>query len=172
MRVLPHIPILSLWHSPTLGYQTPSGSRASPFTDVQQGHPLPYTWPVPWVIPCVFFGWLSSPGSSGGVWPIDTVAPSVGPQTPSVPSVPSPTPSSRTPELRPMVGCKISPLCQALTKPLRRQPYQASIRKHFPTSTIMPWFGGCIWNGSLGGAVSGWPFLQSLLHTMSPYLLL
>ena len=36
----------------------------------------------------------------------------------------------------------------------------------------MSGFGGCIWDGSLGGAVSGWPFLQSLLHTLSLYLLL
>ena len=28
-------------------------------------------------------------------------------------------------------------------------------------------FGDYIWLGSPGGAVSGWPFLQSLLHTLS-----
>ena len=60
---------------------------------------------------------------------------------------------------------------QALAEPLRRQPYQASISKHFPASTIALRFGGCIWDGSPGGSVSGWPFLQSLLHTLSLYLL-
>jgi hypothetical protein len=39
-------------------------------------------------------------------------------------------------------------ICQALAKPLRRQPYQASISKHFPASTITSEFGGCIWDGS------------------------
>ena len=28
---------------------------------------------------------------------------------------------------------------------------------------LLPWFGGCIWVGSLGGAVSGWSFLLSQL---------
>jgi hypothetical protein len=49
------------------------------------------------------------PGSSGGVWPVDTVAPSMGLQTPSAPSVPSPSPSLIS-ELSPMVGCKFPPL--------------------------------------------------------------
>jgi hypothetical protein len=30
----------------------------------------------------------------------------------------------------------------------------------------MSGFGDCLWDGSPGGAVSGWPFLQSLLHTL------
>jgi hypothetical protein len=33
-------------------------------------------------------------------------------------------------------------------------------------------FGGWRWDGSPGGVVSGWPFLQSLLYTLSPYFLL
>ena len=32
---------------------------------------------------------------------------------------------------------------------------------------IVSVFGDCIWDGSPGGAVSGWSFLQSLLHTLS-----
>jgi hypothetical protein len=52
------------------------------------------------------------PGSSegGGVWPVDTVAPSMELQTPSAPSVPSPVPPSGTPELSPMVVCELPPL--------------------------------------------------------------
>jgi hypothetical protein len=61
---------------------------------------------------------------------------------------------------------------QALAETLRSQPYQTSVCKHFPASTIAAGFGGCIWDGSPGGAVSGWPFLQSMLHTLSPYFLL
>jgi hypothetical protein len=57
-------------------------------------------------------------------------------------------------------------VCQALTEPLRRQPYQAPVSKHFLESTIMYWFGGCIWDGSPGWAVSGCPFL-SLCSTLS-----
>jgi hypothetical protein len=32
-------------------------------------------------------------------------------------------------------------------------------------------YGICRWYGSLGGAVSGWPFLQSLLHSFSAFSL-
>jgi hypothetical protein len=55
-----------------------------------------------------------------------------GLQTPSAPSVPSPTPSSGT-------LCSVQWLaenihlyiCQALAEPLKRQLYQAPVRKHF-----------------------------------------
>ena len=63
-------------------------------------------------------------------------------------------------------------ICQALAESLRRQLYQAPVSKHFLASTIVSGFGNSIWNGSPGRAVSRWPFLQSLLHTLSLYLLL
>jgi hypothetical protein len=63
-------------------------------------------------------------------------------------------------------------ICKALAGPLRRQPYQAHFSVHFLASTIVSGFGNCIWNESPGGTVSGWPFLQSLLNILSPYLLL
>jgi hypothetical protein len=62
-------------------------------------------------------------------------------------------------------------ICQALAEPLRRQLYQTPVSKHLLASTIVSGFGNCIRDGFLGGAVSGWPFLQSLLHTFSLYLL-
>jgi hypothetical protein len=62
----PPTPAFPPWHSPTLGYWTPSGSRAFPPTDIQQGHPLPHMWPAPWVPPCIFFGWWFSP--LGALW--------------------------------------------------------------------------------------------------------
>jgi hypothetical protein len=113
------------------------------------------------------------PRSSGGIWPVDTVAPSMGLQIPSVPLVPSPTPLSGP--LSSVQWLDLSfLLClyQTLAEPLRRQPYQASISKHFLASTIMSGFDGCIWDGIPGGAVSGWSFIQSLIHTLSPYFLL
>jgi hypothetical protein len=97
MRVLPHppTPILSPRHSPTVGHWTPSGTRVSPPTDVQQGHLLPHMWPAPWVASCVFFGWWYSPWEFQGVWSVDTVASFVGLQIPLAPSVL--TPLVRTP---------------------------------------------------------------------------
>jgi hypothetical protein len=47
---------------------------------------------------------------------------------------------------------------------LRRQLYQAPVIKHLLASTKVSGFGGCIWDGSPSGVVSGWPFLQFLLH--------
>ena len=67
-------PVFLPWHSPTLGHQTPSGSRASPPIDVQQGHCLSHMRPEPWVSPCISFGWWSSPGSSSEAWLVDTFA--------------------------------------------------------------------------------------------------
>jgi hypothetical protein len=64
--------------------------------------------PAPWVPPGVFFGWWSIPLELQ-VWCVDTVAPSMGLQTSSAPSVPSPTPTSGSPQLSPMVDCKHLP---------------------------------------------------------------
>jgi len=55
-------------------------------------------------------------------------------------------------------------ICQALAEPLRRQLYQVPVCKHFLASIIVSGFGGCIWDGSSGEAISGWPCLQSLLY--------
>ena len=57
-------------------------------------------------------------------------------------------------------------ICQALAEPPRRELYQVPVSKHLLASTIVFGFGDCIWDGSPGGAVSGWSFLQSLLHTL------
>jgi hypothetical protein len=54
-------------------------------------------------------------------------------------------------------------ICQALAEPLRRQLNQVSVSKLLLASAIVSRFGGCLWDGSPGGAVSGWSFLQSLL---------
>jgi hypothetical protein len=43
---------------------------------------------------------------------------------------------------------------QGLAEPLRRQLYQAPVSKHFLASAIVSGFGVCMWDGSLGGAVS------------------
>jgi hypothetical protein len=57
-------------------------------------------------------------------------------------------------------------ICQALAEPLRRQLYHAPVSKLFLASKIMFGFDDFIWDGFPGGAVSGWSFLQSLLHTL------
>jgi hypothetical protein len=54
-------------------------------------------------------------------------------------------------------------ICQALAEPLRKQLYQGPVSKLLLASAIVSGFGDCIRDGSPGGAVSGWSFLQSLL---------
>jgi hypothetical protein len=60
---------------------------------------------------------------------------------------------------------------QDLEDLLRGQTYQAPVRKLFLAVDIVYDFGVCRWNGSLGGAVSRWLFLQSLLHSLSLHFL-
>jgi hypothetical protein len=70
--------------------------------------------------------------------------------------------------LSPIVGCKHHFwISQTMAGPLRRKLYQAPDSKHFLSSAIMSGFGGCVWDGSPGGAVSGCTLLHSLLHNSS-----
>jgi hypothetical protein len=108
------------------------------------------------------------PGSSWDYWLVYTVVPPMGLQTSSAPWVLS---------LAPPLGilCSVQWLalsihlcfCQALVDPLRKQLYQDSVSKHLLAFSIVSGFGDCIWDGSPGGAVSGWSFLQSLLHAIT-----
>jgi hypothetical protein len=142
------------WHFPHPGTSNTLRPKGHSPTNVHQGHPLPHKQPESWLL---FARW-SSPWELWGVWMVDTVASPMWLKTSSAPSVPSPIPSSGTP-------CSVQ-------WPLRRQPYQALASKHFPVSTILNRFSDCVWDGFPGRAVSGWPFLQSLLPTSSLYFLL
>jgi hypothetical protein len=105
-------------------------------------------------------------------WLVRIVVPPIGLQTPSAPWVLSLAPSLGTLcSVQWMVVSIHFCIYQALQEPLRRQLYQAFVSKLLLASTIGSGFGGCLWDGSPGGAVSGWSFLQSLLHTLSLYLL-
>ena len=126
---------------------------------------------------CTFLVGGLVPGSSGrrggGVLLVDIVVLPMGLQTPSAPSVISLTPPLGTPHSMQWLAVSIRLcICKALAGRLRRQLYQAPVRKHFLASTIVSEFGDCIWNESPGGTVSGRSFRQSLLCTFSPSLLL
>jgi hypothetical protein len=100
----------------------------------------------------------------------DTVVLPLGLQMPSAPSVLSLTPSLRIPCSAQWLAASICLfICQTLVEPHRKQLFQSPVSMHFLASTIVSGFGDCIWDESPGGAVSGWPFLQSLLHSLSPY---
>jgi hypothetical protein len=110
------------------------------------------------------------PRSSGGVKLVDIVFP-MGLQSPSAPLVLAlalPLGSLGSVQWLAVSIC----LCisQVLAEPLREHPYQAPVSKCFLASTIVSGFGTCRWDGSLGGPVSVWYFLQSLLHFLFVWL--
>jgi hypothetical protein len=93
----------------------------------------------------------------------------MGLQTPSVPWVLSLSPSLES--LCSIQWMAVSIhfcISQALAKHLSRQLYQAPVSKLLLASVVVSVFSGCLWDGSPGGAVSGWSFLHSLLQTLSP----
>jgi hypothetical protein len=136
---LPHVlPCLAF---PYTGASNTLRPKSLSFQNVQQGHPLPHMWPMPWVPPFVVFDWWSSPWKLQETWPVKTVAPPWGCKPPQLLQTLLQLLYRGPPTLSPMVGICI---CQALVEPLRIQPYQASSSKHFPASTIVSRFGGCM----------------------------
>jgi hypothetical protein len=95
---------------------------------------------------------------------VHTVVPHKGLQTTSAPWVLSLAPPLGTLCFVQWMAVSIHfCICQALAEPLRRQLYQAHVSKLLLASTIVSGFGDCIWDGSPGGAVSGWSSLPSQL---------
>jgi hypothetical protein len=77
------------------------------------------------------------------------------------------------PVISSMVGCKYHSLyLSGSGRVYQETAISDSCQHHFLTSRIVFAFGDCIWDESPGEAVSEWPFLPFLLHTLSPFLLL
>lgn len=118
----------------------------------------------PWVSPCELFGWWFSSWELWGIWLVDIIAFPMGLQDPSVPSVLP---------LTPPLGSLCSVwwfavcICIGIGQALRRQLYQAPVSNCFLASAIVSRFGVSRGYGCLGGAICGWPFFQSLLHSFS-----
>jgi len=161
-------PTLLPWHSPILGKQTFIGPRASsPIIDARQRYPMLHILLEPWVPPCVVVGCWFSPGNSGGLdgWYCCSF---YGIENPFSSFSPFSNSSISVFVFSLVADCE-HPLLylSGSPEPLMRHSYQASVSKHFLASATVTWFGGCIWDGSPDGAVSGWPFLQSVLYTLS-----
>jgi hypothetical protein len=113
------------------------------------------------------FGWWFSPRVLRGYWLVHIVVPPMGLQTLSASWVLSLAPSLETLYSVQWMAVSICLcICQALAESLRRQLYQAPVSKHLLASTIVSGFSDCIWDGSPGGTVTGWLFLQSLLGVL------
>jgi hypothetical protein len=74
--------------------------------------------------------------------------------------------SNGVPMLRWMVDCK-HPHLYLYWPGSGRASQRTPVIKCFLASAIVSEFGVCRWDGSLGSSVSGWPFLLSLLHSLS-----
>jgi hypothetical protein len=108
-----------------------------------------------------------------GVCLVDTDVIPMGLQNPSISSVICLTPLLGNPFSLQWLAANICLyICNTLTVSLKRQPNRVRFSMHFLASTIVSEFDNCIWDTSPDRTVSGWPFLQFLFNTFSPYLLL
>jgi hypothetical protein len=62
-------------------------------------------------------------------------------------------------------------ICQGLAKPHKIELYKGPVSKILLAYATMSGFGGCLWDGSPRGTVSGWSFHLSQLWTLTLYLL-
>jgi hypothetical protein len=116
------------------------------------------------VPPCVFFDWRFSSKKLCGYWLVHIDVSPMGLEIPSDTWVLSLAPSLGTLcSIKWMIVSMHFWICQVLAVPLRRQLNQAPVSKLLLASAIVSGFGGCLWDVSTSGAVSGWSFLQSLL---------
>jgi hypothetical protein len=97
------------------------------------------------------------------------VVPPIGVQTPSAPWVLSLVPPLETLCSGQWLAENIYfCICQALVEPPQETAISGFCQQDLLASTIVSRFGDCMWDGSPGGAVSGWwLFLQFLFHTLS-----
>jgi hypothetical protein len=152
---------------PCTGHRASKGPRVSPPIDVYKSS-YKCSWShESYQMYSLVHGLI--PGiSEGGYWLIHIIVPPMGLQTPSTPYVLSLAPSLGTLcSVQWMAVSIYFCVFQALAHPLKRQLYQAPVSKLLLASVIVSGFGGCLWDGSLGGTVSRWSFLQSLLQILS-----
>jgi hypothetical protein len=145
-------------HFLALGQRIFERPKASPTINGQLGHPLLLMQLGSQVPPCVFFDWWFSPREPWEYWLVHIVVPPMGLHTRSVPWVISLAPPLETLcSIQKMTMSIYFCICQALAgyQPHRRQLYQGPVSKILLSYAIRPGFGGCLWDGSPCGAVSG-----------------
>ena len=98
------------------------------------------------------------------VWLVDIIVLPMGLQFISAPSVISLTlPLGPQGSVQWLAVCICICIDQVMAESLRGELYHDPVSKHFLAPARVLGFGVCRRDGCLGGAVSGWPFLRSLL---------
>jgi hypothetical protein len=103
---------------------------------------------------CILWLVVQSPGAQGSLscWHCCSLHGAANPLSSFSPFSISPI---RDPNHSPMVGWELLPLyLSGSGRASQETAILSSISKHFQASTIMCGFGGCMWDGSPGGAVS------------------
>ena len=153
--LLPHPPTPASWpwHFPVLGYIIFTRPRASPPIDGQLGHPLLHMQ-----LETQFCGLLVSSYCCSSYRVADTFS--------SLCTFSSS--STGGPVFHSIDDCEHKLLYFPGTGiGSKSQLYQGPVSKILLTYAILSGFGGCLWDGSEGGAVSGWSFLLSQLRISS-----
>jgi hypothetical protein len=115
--------------------------------------------------PTMCFLWWFIPRNLWGYWLVHIVVLPMGLQTPSAPWILSLAPPLGTLCFIQWMTVSIHfCICQALPRPHRRELNQVPVSKHLLASTTVSEFGGCIWDGFPGEAVSGWSMFPSTIH--------
>ena len=143
MSMLTHPPTHSCIPSLTFPYTgSVPGPRASLPIDVQQDHPLLHMQMEPGVLSSLLFGWCFSPWELWGLCLVDIVVLTMcyNPLQLLLLTPPLGNPCS----VQWLAGSICLCVCQALAEPLRRQLYQAPVRKHFLVSATVSGFGVCL----------------------------
>ena len=139
---------------PSMGLQTP---YLLPSTYFYEGtHPPIYSL-LPYC-PSIPLHWGIKPSQDQG--PFLPLMPDKAPSTPSV--LPLTPPLGSLCSVRWLTSSIRICIGQDLAESLSRQLYQALVSKHFLASAILSGFGGCMWDGSWGGAVSASLFVPVL----------
>jgi hypothetical protein len=150
------------------------GPRTSSPFDVQQGHPLLHKQLKPWVLPCVLFDcWFCFWEFGGGGGPDWLILFFLWVANPFSSFSPFYNSSIGDPMISAMVGCKHLPLCMSGSG---KASQETAISGSCQLALLGIHNNVCVWltvygmDPQVGQSLDGL-FLQSLLHTLSPYFL-
>ena len=155
-------------YPPTLVHQVSAGLGVSSPTEARHGSPLLHMHLGPWASPCILFSWCLSFWKFPGVqvswhsWSSWRVA---------IPFRAFKCYPNSFIGVNNSIQCLSMAICFYLSQLLSRASQRAALLGSCLETqhSIVSGIGACPWDRSQTGPVTGWPFLQSLLHFLSPH---